>query len=48
MDAMNRDLIRTTLSGTSQFFLILHLLLLVFFFFCDLYLMMLFSLICMG
>ena len=48
MDAMNRDLIRTTLSRTSQFFLILHLLLLVFFFFCDLYLMMLFSLICMG
>ena len=48
MDAMNRELIRTALARTSQFFVILHLVLLILFFFCDLYLMMLISLICMG
>ena len=48
MDTLNRELIETTLSRTSRFFLILHLILLILFFFCDLYLMMLVSLICMG
>ncbi len=48
MDTLNRELIETTLSKTSRFFLILHLFLLILFFFCDLYLMMLISLICMG
>ena len=48
MDTLNRELIETTLSKTSRFFLILHLVLLILFFFCDLYLMMLISLICMG
>ena len=48
MDTLNRELIETTLSKTSRFFLILHLILLILFFFCDLYLMMLVSLICMG
>ena len=48
MDTLNRELIETTLSKTSRFFLILHLILLILFFFCDLYLMMLISLICMG
>ena len=48
MDAMNSELIRVALSRTSQFFMLLHLVLLILFFFCDLYLMMLISLICMG
>ena len=48
MDTLNRELIETVLSRTSRFFLMLHLVLLILFFFCDLYLMMLISLICMG